>query len=615
MPRTVRPSGSTASTDQLFYLFIVAGLLVMALGAWLAVALAHPPGYTGGWPIPVALALLTGRIAWTAACSAWLAGEVLVVLAGLAAAWKLTSGHRGRRTRIDGAARSMAKRSEIKHLTGSAAEKKARRLQPRLGDGPVTQGDIGPVLIRDLRTSGRLSMSMEDNALILAGPRVGKTTTIAIPAVVAHPGPAVVTSVRRDIVDDTRGVRETLASAWALKHAGASKPRVWVFDPQNVAKTKQDWWFNPLADVTGLEEAARIANIFAAAERPPDAKVDAHFDTAARQLITRLVLAAAVGGKTLVDVYRWASDPDESRKAFRLLEEAGIGVDPEMYELLELAATELAAARNEPDKMKGSTFGSARTMLSCLANPKATRWITPRPGLPCFNPHTFVTKPDTLYLLTEGGPDSPAPLVGLLVAAVIVTAKDLAAESPNGRLPLPLLAVLDEAANIVRIPELPSWFSHFGGRGIVLMTILQSDAQGRGVWGERGMEAMWSAANHILYLGGSKDAKWLDQVSQLIGEHEITTASFSTSTLTGPSRSLQTRKDRILTVADLAALPTGRAILLSSGTPPILGATVPWWEGPHAAQVRESHDRYTPKGAAVDSGDDDVILPSPQWQP
>jgi type IV secretory pathway TraG/TraD family ATPase VirD4 len=582
MPRTVRPAGSTASSEQLLLLFVVGVVMVVAGATWVAVVLANPPGYTGGNPITVMIEVLRGRIQWTAACWEWMAGEAGGIgVLGLVA-WRLSAGYRGRRSPIDSAARSMARPRDIKHLTGPAAEKKARRLQPRLaGVKKLSQGDIGPVLCRDVRSGKLIQASMEDNVLVIAGPRRQKTRAVAIPSVAAHPGPTVVTSVRRDIVDDTRGVREKLG-------------RVWVFDPQHVAKgRKQDWWYNPLGDVMTLPIAAQVANIFAAAERDPGAKVDAHFDNAARQLITRLVLAAAVGGGTMVDVYRWTMDPDEALKAVRLLETAArTSTEADLYKL---AAAELAAARNEPDKMRGSTFGSARTMLSCLADPDATSWVTPQPGLPCFNPTTFAESADTLYALTEGGPGSPAPLVGLLTASVIRAAKDLAADSPGARLPRPLLAVLDEAANIVRIPELPQWFSHFGGRGIVLEAILQSYPQGRGVWGENGMDAMWGASNHILYLGGNKDPRWLDQISQLVGEHEITTLSHSSSRQ-GASRSVQTRRERILTIDTLAALPEGRAVLISSGTPPILGATVPWDEGPYAAEIQASHDLYTPKG-------------------
>jgi hypothetical protein len=58
-----------------------------------------------------------------------------------------------------------------------------------------------------------------------------------------------------------------------------------------------------------------------------------------------------------------------------------------------------------------------------------------------------------------------------------------------GRLDPPMVLVLDEAANICRIADLPDLYSHLGSRGMVPVTILQSYQQGVSVWGEPGMAA------------------------------------------------------------------------------------------------------------------------------
>ncbi|WP_291800952.1 TraM recognition domain-containing protein [Cellulomonas sp.] len=43
---------------------------------------------------------------------------------------------------------------------------------------------------------------------------------------------------------------------------------------------------------------------------------------------------------------------------------------------------------------------------------------------------------------------------------------------------MPLVVVLDEAANVCRWSELPNLHSHYGSRGICGLTILQSWSQG-----------------------------------------------------------------------------------------------------------------------------------------
>ena len=127
------------------------------------------------------------------------------------------------------------------------------------------------------------------------------------------------------------------------------------------------------------------------------------------------------------------------------------------------------------------------------------------------------------------------------------------------------------------MPELPELYSHYGSRSIILMTILQSYVQGVGVWGEHGMEAMWSAASVMLFGGGVRDEKLLGKIETLVGVAEEETASVS-SNRDGRSISHSTQERKIMTVADLASMPRGRALLLSSNRRPLVAQLEPWWE-------------------------------------
>ena len=64
--------------------------------------------------------------------------------------------------------------------------------------------------------------TMSRSACDIWGPRKGKTTSRAIPTIMAAPGAVLVTSNKRDVVDATRDPR-------------ARRGRVWVFDPQAIA--------------------------------------------------------------------------------------------------------------------------------------------------------------------------------------------------------------------------------------------------------------------------------------------------------------------------------------------------------------------------------------------
>ncbi|WP_328520575.1 type IV secretory system conjugative DNA transfer family protein [Kribbella sp. NBC_00359] len=197
-----------------------------------------------------------------------------------------------------------------------------------------------------------------------------------------------------------------------------------------------------------------------------------------------------------------------------------------------------------------------------------------------------------LYGLSREGAGNAGPLVTALTAAV-KAGGDYATTCPGDLLPVPMIGVLDEAANVCRWKDLPDLYSHYGSRGIVLVTILQSWAQGVGCWGERGMEKLWSAANRRIYGGGVDDATFLDRLSKLIGDRELLRSSTSTSKQ-GTSVNRQLQREQILDIAELAALPAGRAIVFSSGARATLIRSIPWMERPYADRVRASLARHDP---------------------
>jgi type IV secretory pathway TraG/TraD family ATPase VirD4 len=158
-----------------------------------------------------------------------------------------------------------------------------------------------------------------------------------------------------------------------------------------------------------------------------------------------------------------------------------------------------------------------------------------------------------------------------------------------------VLSILDEAANTIRDTTLPDKASHYGSRGLPTAIVLQSWSQGVQVWGERGMRKLWSAANVKVYLGGVAETEFLKSMADLLGDRDErywTTGSNRSgswgSGTTSSSTAEQLRRVPIMSVAELAALPRGRALLFSSGNRPALGRPTPWMAGPYAAQIRAS---------------------------
>lgn len=568
---TPRPAQQPAPPPTAALLGLL-GVLAVAAALWVAVAAGAA---ATGAPIPhnpivLPLQLASGTRVWPGWVATLVAvGELVAAVGLLVVGLRVATRLRARRSRVDHTAQSLARPGELTGLTPRDAAARAARLAPGLTGGPETHGPLhgytiaGNVAIRS---------SWEDVKVVLAGTRVGKTTSQCIPEVVDAPGAVVATTNRRDLVDATRDVRATRAT-------------VWIFDPNDILGEAPTWWVNLLAGVSTITAARELVGHFVASSRDADARPDSFFDPEGEELLANYLLAGALSKMSLLDTVGWLYRPGD-RTAVDVLQRHGFT----------LSAAKLAGALDYPDKQRAGILGVARKLVDVLAEPTVARWVNPPPTghLPEFTPERFAATTDTLYLVSQEGPGSAAPLVAALTAAILDSAVADAGHTAGGRLPVPLVLVLDEAANVCRIRSLPDKYSYYGGMGIVITTVLQSYAQGVKAWGEAGIRKMWSAANVKLYLGGISERAFLDDLAALIGDHRVQEISHTHSRGAQWSRSVGSRSERILDVADLAALPLGRALVFSSGNRPTLIRTVPWWEGPHADAIRASMAAHGP---------------------
>lgn len=564
--KSTGPGGLSAES---VLVFIGIGLFAIVLvGLWAALKVAAAINNTRAIPNPMTTLaeLLSGKLLWSGAATGVLILELLL-LAGIGVGgWLFFRGRKETTGRVDRQASLMSKRSEIFKLTREGAQ----GIADRLGAGHAGPGIM---IGRTVRDNLEVFGSWEDMHVDIWGPRTGKTTSRAVPAILDAPGAVVATSNKRDIVDATRGPR-------------SEKGPLWVFDPQEVCEEPPNWWWNPLSYITDETKAREMAEHFVASQRQVGAQTDAFFDAAGTDLLAGLLLAAAVAKRPITQVYSWLADQRNDEPERILRNTPG----------LQLSADALSGVINAPDKQRAGVYGTAQQSAQFLVNRKVTRWVVPQgpnDTRPQFNPHEFVRQGGTLYSLSKEGAGTAGPLVTALTVAVVEAAEQYAKGCPMGRMPNPLVGVLDEAANVCRWKNLPDLYSHFGSRGIVLMTILQSWAQGQECWGDHGMEKLWSAANIRVYGGGASDSNFLERLSKLIGDYDIISSSVSYNEgKRGTSR--QTQRHNILEVSDLAAMPPGRAVVFPSGIPATMVKTVPWFTRPDAGAVKASLAKYDP---------------------
>lgn len=555
--RQPEPSGAGGE----YILLAAAGLLLAAgLLPWAAASLAgarvsgNPWGYT--------LSLLLGRGVWPAGATV-LVILFLVLLAALAGAgvWWWRSRHGTGRSWVDQKAGVMATKRELRPLTERAATADARRLRAQAACAGVR-------LAAAVRPGvGMLYGSWEWVQLWIMGPRAGKTSCVLVPQICSTRGPVFATSNKPDpaLVNVARPVRARVG-------------RVWVFDLQQIIGEHPDWWWNPLDYVTGLDKAVKLARLFAAAVSSSD-KGDAYFEPEGEALLSQYLLAAACGGEDITAVRRWLQHKDDTT-AVRYLHQAGQHPTGEAL----LATMRMSGVAGEQSE---GIYGTARKMTRFLADQSILAWVTPQgpnDSRPRFRPEQFVTSTDTVFAFSKEGAGTARALTAALTVAV-AEAGEAAAEThagTDGRLSPPMLMALDEVANICRWPDLPDLYSHYGSKGIILSSFLQSYSQGEDVWGRAGMKKLWSAANICGVGANVRETDFLKDISELIGEQDIRARSVSSGRGQSASVSAHLRRDRILDVAELGELPGDRAVLFASGIPPALVRLVHYSREPWA---------------------------------
>lgn len=573
-PRTSTPS-TTTGTDFLLYLLIGIAGLGMAGGslAWLFGNLANIVVGSDPWAaFQPTNTLLHPRLVWPHLTQpAVLTGCYLLPAAMLTAAAVL-----GARLwlRLRRNPSGLADRRDLADLLPKKIATKAIDLRPSLkGAKPkdVEPDDRG-VLLGTLKPGAtEVRSSWEDVLLAIMAPRSGKTSGLAIPAILRAPGPVLLTSNKaaRDAFTATLDERAQVGTVWTL-------------DPQQIAHAPQTTWWDILADAHDLAGARRLAGHFVTASVDESSAGD-FWSTAAANTLTALFLAAARDGRPITDVLAWLASPAD-RTPIDLLQDAG----------LDAVAAQLQGTVAGAVETRDGIFETARQYASCLLDPAIASWVTPANGpgkVREFKPQEFATSKDTLFLLSKDGGGSASAIIAAAADAVMRAAV-IQAERDGGRLDAPLLAILDEAANVCKIADLPDLYSHLGSRGVIPITILQSYRQGVRVWGEAGMDALWSAATIKLVGSGIDDADFADKLSRLVGDHDVRTLSVSTSE-SGKSTSVSMRQERILPTDAIRALPKGSALLLATGVRPALLDLKPWYREPDADRLGAASAKAT----------------------
>lgn len=405
----------------------------------------------------------------------------------------------------------------------------------------------------------------EDAGLMIAPPRAGKTTTLVVSRVLDAPGACVCTSTKAEVLRLTHLLR-------------AKKGRIWAFDPEGTSQWPHVMQWDIVAGCQDPVEATERARGMVKAVDVGEGGNIEFFQRAAQGVISCYLHAAALAGLSADRVQSWAKNTRDE-EPYRILEDHPLAAPSWGDELAQYTRGEAGATIQ-------SVMMTVNNVLSVLRTGSALKSVMPGPNL--FDIDAFLDSADTLYLLSESGDGSAAPLTTALVTALERRASIKSQHTVEGRFTVPLTLVLDEAPNIAALPSLPKLMTDSGGRGIIVWAISQSFAQLEGRWGSTGARTMLNGAAVLLVLGGIKEVELLEMLSRLSGERRVERKTRSHSYEGGQSTSVSSEWEQNLRLDDIRQLDLGQALMWYLNKPPARVTMTPWWQRKDAKLIRES---------------------------
>ncbi|MFF3554607.1 type IV secretory system conjugative DNA transfer family protein [Streptomyces tsukubensis] len=415
--------------------------------------------------------------------------------------------------------------------------------------------DFGYPLGTSRRPKGLDLWSRADKSARVIGPMgSGKTMRFFAPTIRRWAGPVLATSTKPDLVELTLDAR---------KRDG--RP-VLAFDPQNIAPYLPRYRWLPFAGAEATEVAMTRAKALVAGSRTPGSAGQSEgasfFRGQAAKVLAALLHAAALDGARLDHLLTWARKMDDPVPLAILESHPGAG--PGWAEMLRAAIT-------GDSRTVGNT---AVTLLSAL-EPLSHQSVVDAlqgDGEPT-DFRNFLDAGGTIYLL---GKDSEAASVAPLTTAVTEDLLDIAEAhaltSPAGRLDPPLLAALDEVANIAPIPSLRQRVADGRGRGITAIYGLQGWASAVARFGPDTAAELASFTNHIIVFGGCKDRDFLQSTSDLCGQVERVRKTRTTSggDRGGVSTATHMVLEPVLRGDQIKGLGEGEALVLADNLAPVI---------------------------------------------
>lgn len=456
---------------------------------------------------------------------------------------------------------------------------RARDLKPLIVDrsepGRFILGRFGRHLLasehRDPSAAGRRRTRPIDpragdrGAIALVGPsRSGKTTAV-VSGILEWEGPAVLSSVKDDLLRVTAGHRDMQGD-------------IAIFDPTQSTGLGTAVW-SPLRQAGTTLGAQRAARSLVEAA-PKGSNVEGGVDfwmAQAEMLLASLLFAAHHTRRDMGVVAEWVMTQDRPGEwgpgeVKAALDEVMMDGSPAEQVAANDAARSLLSLWDDDERTRSSVYATARTVV----------WPWAEPGIAessrgeSVDLDWLLAGPNTLYLCSPIEDQTRlAPAFGGFLNDIIKQVY-LRVASTGRPLDPPLLVVVDEAGN-TPLKSMPEYASTLAGLGVLLVTVWQSLAQIEATYGRQTGTIL---SNHLskLFYAGLSDPDSLRYVASVLGDEEVETTS-RTHDMTGGrgSRQLATSRNPLAAPHVLRQMLPGDALLVHGTLPPAHVRTRPYY--------------------------------------
>jgi type IV secretory pathway TraG/TraD family ATPase VirD4 len=440
----------------------------------------------------------------------------------------------------------------------------------------------------------RVLASMEDQTLVLAAPRTGKSGWLA-DRIIDHPGAVVTTTTRTDLYENTAASR--------ARHGALH-----VFNPEGIGGLPSTFRWDPLTGCEHPAIALQRAMAFTAATESKGLHDMTFWIGKASSVLASLLHAAALGQRTMEDVYQWAhgSNDDVPERILAAHPGAAVGWLGPIREV------------RRPGRTADSIRMTVTRALAWFADPIVAAATSPGPG-EGFDVAGFVAGRNTLYMIGAGRDEAPiAPLFRAFAEYVHTQAAFVGSLMPHGRLDPPMLLALDEVTQICPVP-LPLWMADSAGKGILIVAVCHGLAQLEARWDSAGARAIWDTAGIKVILGGVTDPDTLDRLSRLCGEIRLRTHSRTHDQYRGRGHTISYDPIPVLPSDLLRTLPEWRALIVRGNlSPVIVRLRMAWKRHDYHHARRRSGAPHRPPPATAEAPEEPaqeisygLILPPP----